>query len=109
MQEKTSQPSSILYVDGLTLDLDARQVANGRASQALTPKECRLLATFMRNPNQTLSYAQLMRLVWDTDYVGDIRTLYVHVCWLRRKIEDDPQHPTRLRTVPGVGYRFLSR
>jgi DNA-binding response OmpR family regulator len=44
--------------------------------------------------------------VWETDYVGDTRTLSVHVRWLRQKIEDDPDSPRFLRTVRGVGYRF---
>jgi DNA-binding response OmpR family regulator len=44
--------------------------------------------------------------VWDTDYVGDTRTLSVHIRWLRLKIEADPDHPRFLRTVRGVGYRF---
>jgi DNA-binding response OmpR family regulator len=49
-----------------------------------------------------------MKAVWDTDYVGDTRTLNVHVRWLRQKIEDEPGRPRLLRTVRGVGYRFES-
>jgi len=60
----------------------------------------------MRHPNQVLNYKFLMREVWETDYVGDMRTLQVHVSWLRSKIEKNPRRPTRLRTVRGVGYRF---
>ena len=49
---------------------------------------------------------KLMKEVWDTDYLGDTRTLDVHIRWLRKKIEDDPSHPVLIRTVRGVGYRF---
>ncbi len=97
----------VLVTDGLALNLETRQLTTGRHSYRLTPKECRLLAILMRNPNRTLTRAELMCEVWDTYYLGDTRTLYVHICWLRRKIEDDPRHPTRLRTVRGVGYRFV--
>ena len=47
-----------------------------------------------------------MQNVWHTDYVGDTRTLDVHIRWLREKIEDDPSNPKRIVTVRGVGYRF---
>ena len=106
--KKRSEPPTALSVGGLTLNVETRQVADGRNAHRLTPKQCRLLATFMQNPNRTLTRAELMRQVWDTDFTGDTRTLDVHVCWLRRKIEDEPHHPTRLRTVRGVGYRFVT-
>jgi two-component system phosphate regulon response regulator PhoB len=64
--------------------------------------EARLLATLMRYPNQTVSRATLMREVWQTDYLGDTRTLEVHICWLRRKID----RPQRIITVRGDGYRL---
>jgi two-component system phosphate regulon response regulator PhoB len=47
-----------------------------------------------------------MKKVWETDYMGDTRTLSVHIRWLRLKIEDNPNAPILLRTVRGVGYRF---
>jgi DNA-binding response OmpR family regulator len=62
----------------------------------------------MRNPGRVLTRREIMKAVWDTDYVGDTRTLSVHVRWLRLKIEDDPGNPRLLRTVRGVGYRFES-
>jgi DNA-binding response OmpR family regulator len=53
-----------------------------------------------------LSRQLLMKKIWQTDYMGDTRTLSVHVRWLRLKVEDDPNNPRFLRTVRGVGYRF---
>jgi two-component system phosphate regulon response regulator PhoB len=70
----------------------------------LTPMEARLLAALLRYANQTVSRATLMREVWHTDFLGDTRTLDVHISWLRRKIEENPARPERLITVRGLGY-----
>jgi DNA-binding response OmpR family regulator len=72
----------------------------------LTPKECRLLGALMSNGGKVLSREDLMREVWDTDYMGDTRTLDVHIRYLRRKIEKDPSDPSRIITIRGVGYRL---
>ncbi len=98
--------SSILEINGLTLDRDNRLVTGDNGVQHLTPVECRLLKTLMTYPGKVLSRKLLMRKVWKTDYVGDTRTLEVHICWLRKKIEEDPHHPRHLITVRSVGYRF---
>ena len=74
--------------------------------KALTPKQAHLLEEFLRYPNQTLDRRQLMRHVWDTDYIGDTRTLDVHIRWLREAIETNPSRPRRIITVRGVGYVF---
>ena len=105
-RKKRAQAPQVLAVDGLRLDLETRELQNGHGVVRLTPKECQLLAIFMRHQSQILSHKFLMKEVWETDYVGDTRTLQVHVCWLRRKIEANPRRPNRLRTVRGVGYRF---
>ncbi len=60
----------------------------------LTPKQCHLLAIFMQRPNQVISREDLMKEIWDTHYLGDTRTLDVHIRWLREKIEADPTRPT---------------
>lgn len=91
----------------LVLDLSTRYLTKGNGGpQHLTPKECRLLATFIRNRGEVLSRKFLMQEVWETDYYGDTRTLEVHVSWLRAKIEDDPSSPRYIHTVRGVGYWF---
>lgn len=108
-KKKRVQASQVLSIDGLRLNLKTRELQNGHGVSRLTPKECQLLATFMRHPNQVLSHRFIMREVWETDYIGDMRTLQVHVSWLRRKIEENPRRPIRLRTVRGVGYRFGDR
>jgi DNA-binding response OmpR family regulator len=95
-----------LRVKDWALDLDNRQVFTGNGAQRLTPQLCRLLEVFMRNPEEILSRKFLMKEAWETDYTGDTRTLEVHICWLRKKIEEDPHNPRYLRTVRGVGYHF---
>ncbi|NDJ61819.1 MAG: response regulator transcription factor [Chloroflexi bacterium] len=72
----------------------------------LTPKLVRLVEIFMRNPGVTLARRDLMAHVWNTDYLGDTRTLDVHIRWIRRAIETDPSKPQYLKTVRGVGYRL---
>ncbi|MEJ5199698.1 MAG: winged helix-turn-helix domain-containing protein, partial [Anaerolineae bacterium] len=89
------------------LDLSTRIVSGPRGQQRLTPRECSLLAYLMRRPNQVFSRRQLMKDVWDTPYLGDTRTLDVHIHWLREKLEPDPQKPVFLVTKRGIGYVFV--
>jgi len=100
------QSGETLEVGGLVLNFDRRSVTRGKKRHQLTPKQFKLLEVFMRNPGKVLSRKFLMKNVWETDYVGDTRTLDVHVRWLREKIEEDPSSPVYLCTVRGVGYRF---
>ena len=72
----------------------------------LTPMEARLLAVLMQSCGQVVSRARLMRQVWQTDYLGDTRTLDVHICWLRRKVEEDPARPRLILTRRGVGFEL---
>jgi DNA-binding response OmpR family regulator len=60
----------------------------------------------MQQPGEVLTRKYLMQQVWDTSYLGDTRTLDVHIRWLREAIEDDPTDPVYLRTVRRQGYRF---
>jgi DNA-binding response OmpR family regulator len=90
----------------LVFDPDTRILHKGGSTCQLRPKEAALLVYFMAHSGKVLSRDQIIRDVWETDYVGDTRTLSVHVCWLRNKIEEDPGAPILLRTVRGMGYRF---
>lgn len=80
-------------------------VINGQ-EKSLTPKQAALIEIFFRNPGETLGRDVLMERVWDTKYMGDTRTLDVHIRWIRSAIEADPSKPQYLKTVRGVGYRF---
>lgn len=79
---------------------------NGQGEQRLTPKLACLLGLFLRHPNQILAREKLMQDVWDTDFMGDTRTLDVHIRWMREAIEEDPAKPLLLKTVRGKGYIF---
>ena len=73
------------------------------------PKEFELLALLVENAGRVLTRGQLIDDVWGSGYVGDTKTLDVHVRRIRSRIEPDPQEPTRLQTVRGVGYRFADQ
>lgn len=100
----TTATPHILSVGELQLNLATRIVSGPKGPQHLTPKQCNLLAYLMRQPNQIFPRRQLMKDVWETPYVGDTRTLDVHIRWLREKLELDPQHPALLLTKRGIGY-----
>jgi DNA-binding response OmpR family regulator len=73
-----------------------------------SPKEYDLLVYLMKDPGRVRSRTEILRAVWGQEEFLDERTVYVHVRWLREKIEDDPSHPQRLLTVHGVGYKFAT-
>ncbi len=107
LRRKRKKPAPrFLRLGDLVLDLQTQRLIKGETRHRLTPKEFLLLKMFMSNPGQVLSHKVIMKEVWNTSYIGDTRTLYVHVSWIRGKIEDDPGNPALLRTVRGVGYRF---
>ncbi len=72
----------------------------------LSPKEFRLLEVFMSYARRVWSREQLLDQVWGPDFVGDSKTVDVHIRWLREKLEKDPSHPEYIVTVRGFGYRF---
>lgn len=76
----------------------------GKGESRLTPKLVLLLEQFLRYPCQVLTRRELMQRVWKTDYIGDTRTLDVHIRWVREYIEENPAKPLFLTTVRGQGY-----
>ncbi len=98
---------SQVLVDGdLELNLTSHEVTLRGATLDLKPREFDLLALLMENRSRIYTRNQILDQVWGYDFVGDMRTVDVHVRWLREKIEDDPGSPKRIITVRGVGYRF---
>lgn len=104
-----NRPPREIKVSSLTLNMERRRVARGTHSHKLTPKEFELLQLFMKHAGDIVSRKTLMREIWNTDYLGDTRTLDVHMRWLREKIEDDPNNPKLLVTVRGEGYRLETK
>ena len=72
----------------------------------LSPKEFKLLELFMQHPKRVWSRDELLDQIWGVDYIGDKKTVDVHIRWLREKIEVNPSSPTKIFTVRGFGYRF---
>ncbi len=100
-----SSREEIVRYGNITLFRNKRSVGvAGKGEFTLTPKLALLLETFVRHPNELLTRRHLMQTVWQTDFVGDTRTLDVHVRWIRECIEEDPSHPLLLKTVRGQGY-----
>jgi two-component system phosphate regulon response regulator PhoB len=81
-------------------------VTRGDQELKLSPKEYKLLELFLQQPKRVWSREQLIEAVWGVDYIGDSKTVDVHIRWLREKIELDPSNPVHLVTVRGFGYRF---
>ena len=90
----------------LSLDPVARRVHKEKQELQLSAREFDLLSILMKNAGRALSREELLAEVWGDDWIGDPRTLDVHVRWLRLKIEDDPASPKYIQTVRGHGYRF---
>ncbi|MBX3056970.1 MAG: response regulator transcription factor [Anaerolineae bacterium] len=106
--DRTAQPTTILTAGDIHLELETRQVSKNGRLLTLRFKEFELLSLLLSRPGQVISRAELFDKVWGTDWLGDTRTLDVHVRWLREKIEDDPGQPRYIQTVRGVGYRFAA-
>ncbi len=95
-----------LVVGDVRMDLASHEVFVRGEVVALPLKEFELLSLLLENVGRVLPRDTLIDRAWGHDYVGDTKTLDVHIKRLRSKIEDDPGHPTRIVTVRGVGYKF---
>ncbi len=90
----------------MRLDLDSRRVYIGEHEINLTAKEFEVLELLIRNPGKVYSRENLLKLIWGSDYPGDVRTVDVHIRRLREKIEKVPGDPVYVKTKWGVGYYF---
>lgn len=95
-----------LKFDSLVINLTRREVTMEDVPIQLKPKEYELLLFLAEHKSKMLSREFILERVWGWDFIGDSRTVDVHVRWLRQKIEKDPANPTRIVTVRGGGYRF---
>jgi DNA-binding response OmpR family regulator len=98
--------ANIIHAGPLRLDLEHRRVRCLGKNTRLTPRLTLLLQILLEHRGEVVEREALFKRVWDTDYTGDTRTLDVHISWLRRAIELDPNRPKFLHTVRGVGYRL---
>lgn len=96
----------VMTVNGVRMDIDRHQVSVNGIPVSLPLKEFELLEFLMRNAGRVLTRMQLIDRVWGSDYVGDTKTLDVHIKRLRAKIETDPANPKIIQTVRGLGYKM---
>jgi two-component system response regulator RegX3 len=96
----------VLSVGPIRLDSDRHVISVNNEQVALPLKEFELLEFLMRNSGRVLTRLQLIDRVWGSDYVGDTKTLDVHIKRLRAKIEKDPANPEMIQTVRGMGYKL---
>ncbi|MDJ0730451.1 MAG: response regulator transcription factor [Crocosphaera sp.] len=101
-----SSSSSVKQFREITLYTQECRVTVGEEEINLSPKEYRLLELFMSYPRRVWSREQLIEQIWGPDFLGDTKTVDVHIRWLREKLEKDPSQPEYLITVRGFGYRF---
>ena len=106
---KRTEPSRTherLTADRIELDLNSYTATLDGKPLKLRPREFALLAMLIGNRGRALTRLQILEHLWGYDYIGDTRTVDVHVRWIREKIEADPSKPQLITTVRGVGYRF---
>jgi DNA-binding response OmpR family regulator len=101
-----SDQRSFFEFDKIKIDLGRRELRVDNKIVNLKPKEFELLIYLIRHKNLVLTRDQILESVWGWEYIGDSRTVDVHVRWLREKIEEDPSNPKRIITARGAGYRF---
>ena len=103
-EEKDAQ--RIIENRDMRLDCDGRRVYIKNREVNLTAKEFEVLELLMKNPNKVYSRENLLKIIWGSDYPGDVRTVDVHIRRLREKIETTPSEPVYVHTTWGVGYYF---
>jgi two-component system response regulator RegX3 len=106
--DRASSPATTRTLGGLTIDFVRHRVEVDRRDVDLTASEFNLLDLLSADPERVFTREQIMAHLWRTPYIGDPRVCDVHISNLRRKIEDDPSHPTRIVTVRQIGYKFAA-
>lgn len=104
--ELPTNEAGVMTIQGIRMDIDRHQVSLNGLPVSLPLKEFELLEFLMRNAGRVLTRMQLIDRVWGSDYVGDTKTLDVHIKRLRAKLEDDPANPKIIQTVRGLGYKM---
>jgi DNA-binding response OmpR family regulator len=99
-----NQEGHVLSQGIFRLNTQQHILTTPNGDQKLTPKLAKLMEVLMKNVNQVVERKELIKQVWETDYMGDTRTLDVHIRWIRQAVEADPNHPQYIKTVRGKGY-----
>lgn len=99
--------STVVNVGDLTIDPAAHAVYVGSKQIDLAAREFALLHALAQEAGRVLSIDDLLARVWGAEFFGEPQVVYVHIRWLREKLEEDPQHPKRIVNVRGVGYKLI--
>lgn len=108
--EKNSEPEKAtqrLTVGDLEIDPQAHTASRAGRALSLSPREFDLLLLMATQPEKVISTEELLAQVWGAEFIGQPQVVYVHMRWLRQKLEEDPDHPQRILTVRGVGYKLV--
>jgi DNA-binding response OmpR family regulator len=103
-----SRTAVVQTVGGLRLDVTRHSATVDDKPLQLTRSEFRLVSLLASEPGRVFTRDELVRHLWQSDFVGDRRAIDVHISNLRRKLEPEPRHPRRLVTVRGVGYKLVA-
>lgn len=106
--DRSESVHTVLKIGDVELNRDTHQVYKAGELLTVRHKEFELLYLLMSRAGEAAARADIFDQVWGIDWIGDTRTLDVHIRWLREKIEDDPSQPVYIQTVRGTGYRFRS-
>jgi DNA-binding response OmpR family regulator len=101
-----ARDSSPLVVGDLAIDAAAHTASVGGRSLDLAPREFDLLHALALEAGRVVSTDELLTRVWGAEYAGESQVVYVHIRWLREKLEEDPSRPRRIITVRGIGYKL---
>ncbi|EDX83786.1 response regulator receiver domain protein [Synechococcus sp. PCC 7335] len=104
-QDKPNEKSILRFAD-IALHTDECRVFLGSTEVSLSPKEFKILELLLSQPKRVWSRNQIIDQVWGYDFMGDNKTVDVHIRWLREKLEENPGQPKYLKTVRGFGYRL---
>ena len=104
--ENAADESEIISSENLIIDLASHSITLDGEDLAMKPREFSLIALLAANRGRAFTRDQILERLWGHDYIGDSRTVDVHIRWLREKIEPEPSQPCRIVTIRGVGYRF---
>ena len=102
------ETSEVLRAGRILMDTEAHEVRVDGKKVKMPLREFELLELFLQNPDRVLTRNQILDRIWGLNYIGDTKTLDVHVKRIRSKIEEDPSNPTALVTVRGLGYKLVS-
>ena len=105
-RDNSSSGNDVIQVGNLNIDLTGHITRISEKLIDLKPREFDLLAMLASSRGRAFTREQILERLWGHDYIGDSRTVDVHIRWIREKIEEDPSKPKKIVTIRGVGYRF---